>query len=149
MEKIYSTKLITVKSGTTISAAKALMNEKRIRHLPVVNARNEITGMLSAQDVADALKFQDKPVDLFATFPVETVSVSRPLSSVAFLMLDKKISSVLVVDGDEAVGIITTDDLLFHLATSLEEREKPQLTVMQKSIVTVGEVCRRLSEVGI
>ncbi|MCC2679650.1 MAG: hypothetical protein K0R29_2226 [Pseudobdellovibrio sp.] len=149
MEKIYSTKLITVRSGASVKTALDIMAEHRIRHLPVVNNAKEIVGMLSIQDLQTATKFQDKPVDLFASYPVEYVQEQQSLSSVAFLMLDKKISSVLVVNEDEAVGIITTDDLLFHLATSLEEKEKPQLTAVQKSLVTVGEICRRLSEAGI
>lgn len=149
MEKIYNSNLITVKLGSSLQEAKELMQEKRIRHLPVVDNSNRIIGMLSLKDITDILKLQDKPVELFSSFPVHSISLDEPLSSVAYLMLEKKISSVIVVKGDMAVGIITSDDLLFKLASILKDEEQPQVSQLTQTMITVGEFCRKLSNIGI
>jgi acetoin utilization protein AcuB len=149
MENIFNTKLVTIRSGSTMLDAKHLMKEKRIRHLPIVNAQNKIVGMLSAHDMTDVLKFQDMPVDLFSSYPVKFVSVETSLSDVAFRMLEEKVSCLLVVEGENATGIITTDDLLLQLAQILQDKEKPSDPLNSSVLITVGEFCRKLSDVGI
>ncbi|MBW6465425.1 MAG: CBS domain-containing protein [Brevefilum sp.] len=55
---IMTTPLISVSPDQTIFECAKLMNEKKIHHLPVVNAEGSIVGMISATDflvVAEAL----------------------------------------------------------------------------------------------
>jgi CBS domain-containing protein len=66
-------------------------------------------------------------------------------------MLEKKISSLLITNSkEEVVGILTTDDLLYHLATLLKDEEtshEPFVNVTK--LQTVGEVANELSLMGI
>lgn len=152
MEKSFKTKLICISKGSTLAEARSLMAEKRIHHLPVVDSENNIEGVLSSRDLTDIPQYQNLPVEVMASYPVEYVSESEPLRHVALKMIEKKISSVLLTDSENAViGIITTNDLLFHLADILKDEPKPE----KKSwtdidvVVTVGEFCRKLSDIGI
>jgi acetoin utilization protein AcuB len=152
MEAIFNSKLIGIRTGTSVSEAKQMMKEKRIRHLPVVDANNKIVAMLSARDLSDVAKFQDMPVDLFSSFPVKFVTLDVPLSKVALMMIEEKISSVLVCDEThKAVGIITSDDLLFQFSQMLKEKEKSiaSESTPLSALTTAGEFFRRLSEIGI
>lgn len=149
MENIFNSKLICVKSGTVMAEARELMREKRIRHLPIVSEDNRITAVLTAHDITDVAKFQDMPVDLFASFPVKHVNPDAKLSDVALYMIKEKISCLIVAQDGKATGIITTDDLLYELSKLLKEKEKKSGSVMDNVLVTAGEFSRRLADIGI
>lgn len=149
MEKIYSSKLISIKSGSTMREAKEIMREKRIRHLPITNSENYITGILTAHDMTDVVKFHDMPVDIFASFPVKYVTPETTLSEVALKMIADKISGLIVVKNEAAIGIITTDDLLFELSQILKNKEDGSSPIWSDALVTAGELCRKLADVGI
>jgi CBS domain-containing protein len=152
VKNIFKSNLICVKSGSTMRQAEEIMKDKRIRHLPVVDGDDRITGMLSRTDLTDVLKFADLPVDLFASFPVETVSADEKLSAVALKMIEKKISSVILRDDDgNAIGIITSEDLLFQLAQMLKKDEASESGRWDTANVlsTAGEFFRKLSDIGI
>ena len=152
MENIFKSNLICIKGGTTMREAGELMKEKRIRHLPIIDGSDRIVGMLSKTDLTDVAKFADFPAELFATFPVQTLNVDSPLSLAALLMIEKKISSVILCDNNNtAVGIITSEDLLFQLAQMLGEKEKSGIGSWDaaKTLSTAGEFFRKLSDIGI
>lgn len=152
MEVIFNSKIIGIRSGASVREAQRLMKEKRIRHLPVIDAQNEIVAMLSQRDLSTAEKLQDMPVDLFSSFPVKFVGLGVPLSRVALIMVEEKISSVLVCDeNNKAIGIITSDDLLFQLSQMLKVKENESATELTplSALATAGEFFRRLSEIGI
>ena len=146
-----NSKLICIGKGAKMASAKTLMTEKRIRHLPVVDESNRIFAMLSKHDLSDELKFHDMPVDLFASYPIHFVSAETPLSSVALKMVSEKISALILCNDDkEAVGIITTDDLLFQFASLLQEKEKADFSWKNfDALTTAGEFIKKLSDVGI
>ena len=132
--------------------AKNRMDENRIRHLPVVNSSNEIIGMLSERDVTDMPRFQDFPVNLFATSPVQYVTAATPLSTVALLMLEKKISAVLLCDSQKmAIGMITSDDILLQFSKMMKDVEAKSSREMDPLdiVVGAGEFFKKLSEIGI
>lgn len=152
MENIFKAKLICIRSGSPMKRAGEMMKEHRIRHLPVINTEDRIVGMISKTDLTDVAKFAEFPVDLFSSFPVQTVTADSPLSSVALLMIEKKISSVILSDSNSnAIGIITAEDLLFQLAQILKEKESSGTGswTTVNTLSTVGEFFRKLSDIGI
>jgi acetoin utilization protein AcuB len=115
MDKIYNTTLICIKNSATLKQAKEAMHENHIRHLPVINSDNQIIGMLSKHDLIASEKLNDMPVELFASISVKTVDPKDKISKVALVLLENKISSVIVKDENcQALGIITTDDLIYE-----------------------------------
>jgi CBS domain-containing protein len=135
-----------------MKVAKELMQENRIRHLPVIDTDQRIISMLSKHNLTDIQHFSDMPVDFFSTHPVQYVTEKTPLSTVALLMLEKKISSVLLCDDNKNVlGIITTDDLLYSFSQLLKEKEKSKLSNKQSIdfLASAGEFFRKLSDIGI
>lgn len=125
-KEIMSSELITIKAAESITTAYKLMHEKGIRHLPVIDERNSIVGILSDRDIQRAMQvrklnsFQQEihldamiPVEDFMSWPVYVVSESTSIMRVAEEMLSQKVSAFLVEDNKGRVkGIITTDDML-------------------------------------
>lgn len=54
-EEIMTTSLITVREDSPITGALALMRQFNIRHLPVVDDKGNLKGILSIRDVAKAI----------------------------------------------------------------------------------------------
>lgn len=152
MKKIFQSNVLCIQTGATVRHAKEIMKEHRIRHLPVIDENQQITSLISKHDFIDTDRFQDLPVDLFASRPLTCVTEDTPLRQVALIMLEKKISCVLMTDSNaNLVGIITTDDLLFQLTELLKDEKESILEKFYKTdvIITAGEFFRKLSDIGI
>jgi CBS domain-containing protein len=109
---LMSTALVTVKPSDSLISARAEMEVGVIRHLPVVDDRNRLVGVISDRDVIH-LRGTNKHVADVMTRDVITVSPDAPAAAAATIMLDHKISSVLVVDEDKTlIGVVTQTDYL-------------------------------------
>lgn len=103
-----------------LRSALRTMNERHIRHIPVMDGAN-LYGILSRQDVQDAwLRFgetaDEKSVGDVCTRDVLKVSPLTTIADVARQMTERGVTSVLVVDADMLVGIFTSTDALRVLA---------------------------------
>jgi CBS domain-containing protein len=124
--------------GAPLAKVIERMNLERIRHVLVVEpmavgadlriARSAVLGILSSRDVLreleahpdEGVKLSDYSVkDVMTPTPLVTIGPGEELAEAARLMLGKRISALPVLTDGEAVGIITTDDIL--LAGSLIE----------------------------
>lgn len=152
---IMTKKLITVSSETSLLNTINLMSERRIRHMPVVDEFSKIVGIVSQRDLNMSLPAildtSKAPIKLFMNSPVQYIEQSTPIRKVIFKMLEDKISCVIVGnDQNDAVGIITTDDLLWHLAEMLNTKNENHRSLWDVAhLQTIGELASKLSDVGI
>ena len=138
---IMSSPAITVSPDTTLPAANALMKEKEIRHLPVLE-KGRLVGIVSRGDLREAsisasinadqyeLHFllNKLTVGKLMTRKVRTVAPDALVVDAADLMTEHKIAGLPVVDADGAVvGIVTESDLLKMLVRRLRaaDEQKP------------------------
>lgn len=134
LDTIMATELITVHPSASLYRARELMNEHRIRHLPVVDGEDRLVGLLTQSDVLAAsdslLKDRDSQLDV-AHFPVEDAMVTEvdtvpPRASLreAALYLERhKIGCLPVVDDGKLVGIVTDTDFVGVAINLLEQLE--------------------------
>lgn len=109
---LMTTALVTVKASDNLVSARAEMEVGVIRHLPVTDDRNRLVGVLSDRDILH-LRATNKHVADVMTRDVLTVGPEAPAIDAASIMLDHKISSVLVVDDEGVlVGVVTQTDYL-------------------------------------
>jgi predicted transcriptional regulator len=111
---------------------------------------DDIVGILSDRDLNTLYEAKDIPVEVMMNSPVEFVDQNLSVRKAILLMLEKKISCLLVAnENEDAAGIITTDDLLWQLAHILadETADRPFLTAMDQQ--TIGQVANELSMMGI
>ena len=115
--------LPTVTPETALSEARELMEENRLRYLPVVS-RGRVVGILRARSQA--------VVDDFVVFTVDEVQgammagpacvpSSCRLRDVVHTMAHEAIAVVLIVDGAELKGMFTDVDAVKLLAMVLSE----------------------------
>lgn len=111
---LMSTAVMTIRTGEPIREAHAEMEMGGVRHLPVIDDRGRLAGIVSDRDLLKvALQRTHKAVDEVMTHGVETVTPETPAAEAALLMLDRRISSLPVVDeGGVLVGVVTTTDLV-------------------------------------
>jgi len=126
---------VSVRWDASVLEASALMEEKNIRRLPVVDEDDVLIGIISDGDVREALSIynitnpyapdQDEillAVDEIMSTPVFTVGPDEHLRLVVQLMLEHKIGGVPVVDDQRhPVGVITESDLFRLMLDEWEE----------------------------
>ncbi len=118
--------VITVTLDTSVLKASKMLKDHNIRRLPVVNANNMIIGIVSDRDIKDAspskattldmhelhyLLSELKISDVMTEAPV-TIKPTDTVETAALLMEEKGFGSLPVVDEEnKIVGIITDNDL--------------------------------------
>ena len=60
VSEVMTGKVVYVKQNSTIEECMAIMTEKRIRHLPVIDADKNVLGILSIGDVVKEIASQQK-----------------------------------------------------------------------------------------
>lgn len=109
---LMSTALLTVKATESLTEAHCDMELGLVRHLPVVDDRGKLVGMLSDRDLRSGSKRHHNVADLM-TRDVITIRPEAPAYEAAQLMLDHRIGSVPVVDEHGSmVGVVTQTDYL-------------------------------------
>lgn len=156
--------LITINKKESPLTAYKLLMAHNIRHLPVIDENGDICGMISDRDIQRAmtsdfqkssdikletLTFQPgKHVADYMVWQPKTVPVNTDILDVAHALLVEKASALLVTDGHNVVGIITTDDLLKVLIGILEKSETSKLTDFF-SAGFIGRLAQTASDAGI
>jgi CBS domain-containing protein len=109
---LMTTALLTIKASESVTEAHTEMELGVIRHLPVVDDRGKLVGVLSDRDLLAASKRDRRVADLM-TKDVITIHPEAPAYEAAALMLDHRIGSIPVVDGHGTlVGLVTQTDYL-------------------------------------
>jgi CBS-domain-containing membrane protein len=111
---LMSTAVISVRASEPVSEAHAEMQVGVVRHLPVIDDRGRLVGILSDRDVlrSTTARRPQNVADIM-TRDVVTVRPEEAAHRAASAMLDHKISSLLVVDDTETlVGVVTMTDYL-------------------------------------
>ncbi|MCW1928545.1 acetoin utilization AcuB family protein [Bhargavaea beijingensis] len=124
LEEIMNTEVVTLGPGHTIREARERMEDKKIRHLPIVDDQGEIIGIVSDRDLKEAipssligkqdLSVYDTPLSEIMT---QDPLVGHPLDFVeeaAVIFYEHGIGCLPVVTAGKVVGIITETDLLYR-----------------------------------
>jgi acetoin utilization protein AcuB len=127
--------------------AYILMEEKNIRHLPVISSDGSLVGILSDRDVKKAMAVKkinefeheitlpaNAKVSNFMSWPVMTINENTSLKKVAEIMIEQKISALVIEDGHGGPGgIVTTEDLLKFMVERMKHEDHsyqwPQLAL--------------------
>lgn len=137
LDAIMTTDLITVTPTATLADARALMQEHRIHHIPVVSEDNSLIGLVTLTNVLAAtdsiLRNTDSRIhasevclkDIMVT-EVATVDEQASLRQAALFLEKHRIGCLPVVSEGKLRGIITDTDFVgvaINLLEQLEESE--------------------------
>ena len=155
----------------TLHSARALMKDLDERSVPVCESSGHLVGVVGIKDLADYFAREresetrgevvgekealEVEVGSLMRTPPITVPPDARLSEAVDLMIEKDVSSILVVDDMEPVGIVTQVDIIEFIAsfgkaeevfvqiTGLEEEPEiydAMYERIQKTINKVGEI---------
>jgi CBS domain-containing membrane protein len=127
---LMTTEIFAVSPAAPVSALQDLMNERSIRHVPVVEADGTLVGLVSERDVLRYASAVDEDVPLsvsadllnavcaadIMTRQVETVEADEDLAVAARIMLDNKYGCLPVFEEGVLAGIITEADFVRLMA---------------------------------
>ena len=119
--------VISVSPELSLADLEEFLTTEDIGGVPVLGSAGQVVGIVSKTDIVRALSdengrslsdFADAglTVEDVMTHDVLTVKAEDEVREVARQMIDLHVHRLLVCDGDEVVGIITTFDLLRAMA---------------------------------
>ena len=108
--------VVTVRCGTPVREAVALLAERKIGALPVVRDE-EVVGIMSERDVIyclarDGAGMLDWPVEKTMTSPIISAEPKMPVLAALGLMTDRRIRHLPVLDSGRFVGLVSIGDLV-------------------------------------
>jgi CBS domain-containing protein len=111
---LMTTAVVTVRSNETVGNAHADMQMGMFRHLPVLDERGRLVGILSDRDILRALaRPKATLVAEVMTRELVTVKPTTAAHLAAQLMVDRTIGSLPVVnDEGRMIGLLTQTDFL-------------------------------------
>lgn len=116
---------VTVRDDADYDTAFEIMETRDMHHLPVVDAKHEVVGILTRRDLQLAARhFREAPVEIAEVMhsPVLTTTSGASLSSAARQMMEHHIGCLPVMDGDNhVVGMLTETDLFRALSELLDK----------------------------
>ncbi|MFN3284110.1 MAG: CBS domain-containing protein [Pseudothermotoga sp.] len=137
VKDVMTQEVITVSPDSTFSEAMDLIRKKGIRRLPVVKD-GKVVGIVTEKDLLSASPSQATTLDVWELTSLlnklkikqimrkEVIHVhpNTPIEDAAKIMADKKIGSLVVLEEEKLVGIITESDIFKVFTNMLGAREK-------------------------
>ncbi len=129
-------------AAETVISALSVMEQFKIRHLPIIDDRAQLVGTISSDAVRQILQPLAKPLgtrlDLLKFRSVQegmTVDVVRATADatgleITQLMVAHQVSSVIIVEGNRPVGIVTEQDIVQFQVLELDFDRLNVRTVM-------------------
>lgn len=116
--------VITISGDRKVSEAIALLANKRIGALPVLDG-GRVLGIFSERDVIYCLATAgaaalDKRVADVMTAPAHTVEPNQHVLAALSLMTQRRFRHLPVVDGDSLVGFVSIGDLVKYRIDKIE-----------------------------
>jgi acetoin utilization protein AcuB len=146
---------VTIAPGASYSEAFDTIRESKFRHLPVVDNRGKLVGIVAETDLLHASPSSATTLSIYElnyllanlrveevmTSPVITVSDDAPLEEAARVMIENKIGCLPVMRGDELVGVITETDM-FKAFVEVLGGEEASLRITLRVPDVRGELAR-------
>ncbi|ELR98658.1 CBS domain-containing protein [Gloeocapsa sp. PCC 73106] len=126
--ELMSSPVRTIRPETTIEQAQSILFRYGHSGLFVVNAQDELVGVISRRDLDLALHhgFSHAPVKGYMTRNVKTISVTTSLPEIEALMVTYDIGRLPVLAEGNLVGIVTRTDVLRQLHQSTRQEKDPE-----------------------
>ena len=137
LDMIMSTDLKTVSPKQSLADVRAIMQENRIHHVPVVNEDNDLVGLVTLYDVlaatdsilrddASRLKAGEIKVEDVMIRDLATVDEHASLRQAALFLENHGIGCLPVVTDGNLRGIVTDTDFVGIAINLLEQIEESE-----------------------
>jgi CBS domain-containing protein len=139
---VMAGRVVTVGHDATVASAWSILQERKVRHLPVLDADRRLIGMLTEHDLRLVILdrcLRDEPdgpggtlaglrVNEIMTWAVVTVGPAADVREAARLMHDHKLGALPVADEGRVVGMLTASDVIRAVLGAPEGRRRSSRT---------------------
>jgi acetoin utilization protein AcuB len=120
MREMIQRNPVTIRPDASLLEARRLVQEKGIRHLPVVDENKKVVGIVTERDIqAAAPRDSTRKIDVsaFMTPKEKMISITPDtlIEEAVQLLHEHKIRCLPVLEGERLYGIFTETDALNHL----------------------------------
>lgn len=128
ISKIMTADVVTVNKTNTLKDVDKILEQKHIRHIPVVSG-DEVIGMISRTDLqkisfvnsfdGDGLTtamYDALSIEQVMTKDLTTVNAADTIHDVTVTLSENEFHALPVLESGKLAGIVTTTDLLKYLA---------------------------------
>lgn len=135
--EIMTAQPYTLSPDDSLAAARKMMSEHHIRHIPIVTGADLLVGVVSQRDVLAAADSSVLPgqeqhqqeeryvaLSSIMTSPVQTVDEQAGLRGTAMHLLQNRLGCLPVVREEKLVGIITDSDFVGIAINLMEQLEQ-------------------------
>jgi len=137
LDTIMTTDLVTIGVDDNLDTARKIMRERRIRHLPVVDADSRLVGLITITNVLAAtdsflrddeskLHPEQIPVNDVMVSDVITVDEHAGIRQAAIFLEKHRIGCLPIVTDGELRGIVTDTDFVGVAINLLEQIESAE-----------------------
>ncbi|MBD3628404.1 CBS domain-containing protein [Cyclobacterium sp.] len=109
---IMTTNLITVQEDDLVTLVEKIMEWNNIHHIPVEDKQGKLKGLITTSTLKKNREKTDG-MEIAKDIMIKDVITTGPETDIKYamlLMVNKKISSLPVVDGDRLIGLVTDKD---------------------------------------
>lgn len=110
---IMTRDVITVHPSMTVRQVAMLLTKNNISGVPVRDKNGKIVGIVSHSDIVGK---RGKQVKEIMTKKIISVTKQTRVEDIVGLMMAKKIERVLVMEGDQLLGIVSQADIVGSIA---------------------------------
>jgi CBS domain-containing protein len=115
VSELMTISTITVEPTTSVQEARRIVEEQRIRHLPVVKSDGHLVGIISDRDLLGSRHSEAADIASIMTDEPQTAFTDTPAYEAAALMVHHGFGCLPVIDTERRlVGLITATDLLLE-----------------------------------
>lgn len=110
--RVMKTDLYTLHDQEPIGLAKAIMEWKQVRHLPIEDDHGRLMGLVTRTNLEASTSHNDNdPVSTIMTSELITVTQQASLDEAARLVRQYKIGCILIIREEQLIGLLTDSDL--------------------------------------
>ena len=161
VNRVMTKNPLFIQQDMSINEVRSIMEKEKIGHLPVLDKKNNLIGLVTKEDLAKAMPSTATSLDMYEISyllskmivkdvmkkTVVTVEESEVVEEAARIMADKRIGCLPVMRGKLLVGIITDTDLFRIFVNSFGARY-PGVRISCSMQEKPGEIAKLTHEIA-
>ncbi|HYE26940.1 MAG TPA: CBS domain-containing protein [Allosphingosinicella sp.] len=129
--------IVSVEAGTPVRDAVALLAEKRIGAMPVLEGER-VAGIMSERDIiyclnSDGAAMLDWPVSRVMTAPAITIEPKVSALAALSQMTKRRIRHLPVVEDGKLIGFVSIGDLVAYRISRIEQEAEAMRAYIQSA----------------
>ena len=124
VEEVMSEVVKTARTTDVVGPLRDLMLQQAIHSVPILDPDDKLVGIVTSSDLVEEWA-PEMGVQTVMTRNVETVLRHHSVVDAARTMVTKRIHHLVVTERDSVIGVVSSFDLLKHLAGRVEQIDAP------------------------